>query len=375
MVIPASVSAERTALPGDAAPGARAAATSAPAGGQFDRFDRFLLGPRADLFFFGPGATVLIGGALLLLQLLGGAAHAASASLTVAVVLMFVGPHYAATYRRAYTSRRIIAAHPVVTLVVPVVLAVAAFFAVRRPTTFGIAFFATYVLWSGYHYSGQSRGLLMLYPLRAGARFDVTEKRLFSLPLYVSWILSVLGLFRLAGSARNPAYEAVRQAWHGPPLPAWATVAGLAALAASFAGVAVVALRRRARGVPLPWPSYAVLSAQVMWFTAGLFNPFFNITLVPIFHSMQYLALTSWHTCHGRGEAGPRRFAGYAVVTLALGFVINPGLFAFFGRGQAPADVFVITAAVASFVNLHHFLLDGRIWRLRERRVVQSMVG
>ena len=98
-------------------------------------------------------------------------------------------------------------------------------------------------------------------------------------------------------------------------------------------------------------------------------------TLVPIFHSMQYLALTSWHTCHGRGEAGPRRFAGYAVVTLALGFVINPGLFAFFGRGQAPADVFVITAAVASFVNLHHFLLDGRIWRLRERRVVQSMVG
>jgi hypothetical protein len=30
---------------------------------------------------------------------------------------------------------------------------------------------------------------------------------------------------------------------------------------------------------------------------------------------------------------------------------------------------------VISFINLHHFLLDGRIWRLRERPVVQSMLA
>jgi hypothetical protein len=334
---------------------------------------RYVLGPVTDALLLGPGATLLVTGVVLALA--GAGATGTVALVTLALNLVFVGPHYAATWERAYSSRDIIRDHPVVTLVVPPVLAAAAFLAVRHPATFGLAYFGTYVLWAGYHYSGQSRGLLMLYPLRQGARFDVTEKRLFCLPLYVSWILSVLGLFRLTGSARNPAYEAVRQAWHGPPLPAWVTIAGLAALAASFAGVAVVARRRRARGVPVPWPSYAVLSAQVAWFTAGLFNPFFNITLVPIFHSMQYLALTSWHTCHGRGEAGPRRFALYAVVTLALGFFINPGLFAFFGHGRAPGDVFVITAAVATFVNLHHFLLDGRIWRLRERRVVQSMVG
>ena len=332
-----------------------------------------MLGPVTDALLLGPGATLLVSG--LVLALAGAGATATVTLVTLALNLVFVGPHYAATWQRAYSSRDIIRDHPIVTLVVPPLLAAAAYLAVRYSGTFGLVYFGTYVLWSGYHYSGQSRGLLMLYPLRAGARFDVAEKRLFCLSLYVSWILSVLGLFRLSGSARNPAYEAVRQAWHGPPLPAWATVAGLAALAVSFAGVAVVARRRRARGAPLPWPSYAVLSAQVMWFTAGLFNPFFNITLVPIFHSMQYLALTSWHACHGRGEAGPRRFAGYAVLTLAIGFVINPGLFALFGHGRSPGDVFVITAAVASFVNLHHFLLDGRIWRLRERRVVQSMVG
>ena len=31
----------------------------------------------------------------------------------------------------------------------------------------------------------------------------------------------------------------------------------------------------------------------------------------------------------------------------------------------------MVSAAVASAINLHHFLLDGRIWRLRERRVRQ----
>jgi hypothetical protein len=316
---------------------------------------------------------LLVTGIVLALGGLG--AGAAVAPLALALNLIFVGPHYAATWERAYTSREVMRAHPIVTLVVPVALGAAAFAAVHYQGKFALAYFGLYVVWSGYHYSGQSLGLLMLYPLRQGARLGPTEKRLMSLPLYVSWILSVLGLFRLSGTARNPAYEAVRRAWSGPPLPNWATAVGLLALAASFAGVVLVAHARRRRGQPLPWPSFAVLSAQVLWFTAGLFHPFFNITLVPIFHSLQYLTLTSWHACHGRGAAGPRRFAGYAVITLLVGLVINPGLFVLFGHGRSPGDTLLVSAAVISFVNLHHFLLDGRIWRMRERRVVQSMVG
>ena len=32
-------------------------------------------------------------------------------------------------------------------------------------------------------------------------------------------------------------------------------------------------------------------------------------------------------------------------------------------------------AAVISAINLHHFLMDGRIWRMRERRVAQAFTG
>lgn len=219
------------------------------------RFDRFLLGPLLDFVCFGPGATLLVAGLLLSLQRMGGAAADVAGTLTVSLVLLLVGPHYAATYRRAYASLAVVRAHPWVTLAAPPILIVAAIAAVRHPMTIGLCYFALYVGWSGYHYSGQSLGLAMLYPLRQGQRLDLKEKRLLSMPLYMSWVLSVLGLFRLSMPARSAAHELVRRAYCGPPLAAWVAAIALASLAGSTAGVVVVARRRSHRGVPLPWPT------------------------------------------------------------------------------------------------------------------------
>jgi hypothetical protein len=344
-----------------------------PAGLVASGAPRYLLGPKADAFLVGPGATLVITAGLLLLRQTAGEL---AGRLALALAWMSVGPHYAATLRRAYSSGEIIRAHPWVTIAVPIVLAVISALALWQPVAIGLPFFAVYVIWAGYHYSGQSLGLSMLYPLRQGARLDLHEKRLIALPLYVSWILSLLGLFRLTGSARNPAYELVRQAYPGQPLPTWLMVLVMAVLAASFLGVAKVARARRARGVPLPWPTYAVLSAQTLWFTVGLWYPFFNITLVPIFHSLQYLAITSWHASNGKKDAGPRHFAGYLLSVLVLGFLITPGTFLLADTASGGAqDHLVFAATAATFINLHHFLLDGRIWRMRERKVAQSLTA
>jgi hypothetical protein len=324
-----------------------------------------------DLVLFGPGATLAVS-ALLLALWAAGRGGAASA-LGAALALVLLGPHYAATYRRAYASPEILRAHPLVTLAAPVVLAAAAWAAARWPTRAGAPLFTAYVIWSGYHYSGQSLGLAMLFPLRQGARLAPREKRLLALPLYVSWWLSLLGLLRLDGSARNPAYALVRAELGAVALPGWATALGVAALLASLVGVAVVARARSRRGVPLPAASYGAIGAQVIWFGAGLFFPFFNIVLVPIFHSLQYLSLTSWHHCRARGAAA-RTFAIYAVSVAAVGLAINPGLLVLLAPvGTPPARALVVAAAAISAINLHHFLLDGRIWRLRERRVAESI--
>jgi hypothetical protein len=324
-----------------------------------------LLGGASDFFLLGPGLTLLLAGLLGALAIAG---HGDTAtSIAFALTLLFVGPHYAATYRRAFTSREILRAHPIVTLVAPIVLGVMAAAAVAWPHSVGVVFFAAYVIWSGYHYSGQSLGLAMLYPLRQGARLSLAEKRLVAIPLYSSWILSLLGLTRLDVAARNPAYQLTRDALLRFPFPAWALLAAAAGVVASLSSLALLAHRRRRLGTPLPKAVWFVVLAQVTWFLFGLWNPFFNIVLVPIFHGAQYLSITSWHQTRDK-SAG--LFALYAVTVLTLGFVINPGL-ALFARTVAGGGP-VVAAAVLSFVNLHHFLMDGRIWRLRERRVAAS---
>jgi hypothetical protein len=338
-----------------------------------------VLGGAWDFLLLGPGATLAVSAIFLALMRLGH--ETAAAALATVLSLLVLGPHYAATYRRAYSSADIVRAHPVVTLAAPVALAAGAVAAAASPAGFGPFYFLVYVLWAGYHYSGQSLGLAMLFPLRQGVRLDAREKRLLSLPLYASWLLSVLGLFIPHAPVRNEAYDIVKQRFMAAPLPGWVMPAAIGTALASLLGVAVVARERRRRGQPLPAATYGIIAAQVIWFAGGLWSPFFNIVLVPVFHSLQYLALTSWH--HMRpasvGAAPLRRFAAYLSALLMLGLAINPGLprlaLWLAGTPATPAAALAAVAAVITALNLHHFLLDGRIWRMRERRVAQSFAA
>jgi hypothetical protein len=337
-----------------------------------------LLGPGWDFLLLGPGVTLLVSAVFLIL--IAGGHPTTAALLATSLSILVVGPHYAATYRRAYSRAAIVRAHPLVTIAVPLALLAIAVAALRFPTTVAPAYFLVYVVWSGYHYSGQTLGVAMVYPLRQGARLSPTDKRLLSVPLHVSWLLSLLGLLRVDASARNPAYQLARQTFSsGVSLPIWALGVGVGALVVSFVALAVVGVRRRRQGAPLPALTYAVVLTQTLWFGWALWSPFFNIMLVPVFHGLQYLALTGWHhdkerqARNGGGAGDARGFAIYVGTVLLLGLLINPGLFAI--AGGFLGDAAVVSATVITSINLHHFLLDGRIWRMREPTVRQSFEG
>ncbi|HVZ74123.1 MAG TPA: hypothetical protein VHJ20_17210 [Polyangia bacterium] len=326
-----------------------------------------LLGRAWDALFLGPGATLVVSTAFVLLWVVG--RTTAAAGLATVLSLFFLGPHYAATYRRAYGSLDVLRAHPVVTLLVPIAVVAGAVAAVASPR-FAPFYFLAYVGWSGYHYSGQSLGIAMLFPMRQGARLDAREKRLLGLPLYASWILSLIGLMRVGTDARNAAYAIVTQTFAPGSLPTWVVAALVVPMLMTFAGVAIIARERRARGVPLPAMTIAVVVTQVIWFVGGLFHPFFNIVLVPVFHSLQYLALTSWHFT--RGVKSLLRFGLYIATVIFLGLLINPGSLIAFVPHEASPRALAAAAAVISAINLHHFLMDGRIWRMREKKVRQT---
>src|SRR5258708_6837802 len=209
------------------------------------RSGNFLMSPGADGFFIGPGATILVTAVLLTLRALGPQAERAAEAIAVGLTWVFIGPHYAATYRRAYTSLAIVRAHPWVTLAAPPLLLAAAVLAVRYPYGFGLVYFAAYVVGAGYHYSGQSFGLALLYPLRQGAPLGPAQKRLIPAPPYLSWILTLVALFRVDPPGRNAAFAFVRGVYDGPPVPSWVVLVGLALLAVAFLGVAAVAVQRK----------------------------------------------------------------------------------------------------------------------------------
>jgi hypothetical protein len=328
-----------------------------------------LVGPVADPLLLGCGATLIAYACWWLLVRVVPGAEAWPWAL--ALSMLVVSPHYAATYRRAYASLERVRAHLLATVIAPLVLVAGAVASLVFPRHVAPLFMLGYVAWSGYHYAGQSLGIALLYPLRQGQPLAPAEKRTLALPLYASWLMSLAAVLDPWRPARNASFWYVRDAFPWLRLGRGVTVGALALLALSCLGVARLARDRRRAGTPLPSAVFGVLLTQMLWFTLGLVDLFFAAILVPALHSLQYLALTTWH--HGRAQSPQRRgraLAAYAAFLLLFGAMLNEGLYRAVGRLGLDANL--TAGTVFAFVNLHHYVLDGRIWRLRDRRVRAS---
>src|SRR6185369_4056563 len=91
-------------------------------------------------------------------------------------------------------------------------------------------------------------------------------------------------------------------------------------------------------------------------------------------HALQYLWITSYYAVR---TGGARRHAAFLVKSLLAGAAIwtIPALvFAPRALGRLPYDA-GLALLVASFVNLHHFVLDGAIWKLRDGRIAKILLG
>jgi tetratricopeptide (TPR) repeat protein len=91
-------------------------------------------------------------------------------------------------------------------------------------------------------------------------------------------------------------------------------------------------------------------------------------------HGVQYLWITSWYSV-GEGSTGDRlRFLGKALFAGAAiwgvpALIFSPSLL---GETSYMLGLFTL---VASAVNLHHFVLDGAIWKLRDGPVARILLA
>ena len=348
---------------------------------------RWIYGPLPDLLLGCGGIYLLL--LLALPALLGVPAVAAWQPFAVALLGLLTNiPHYGATllrvYERSQDRRRYLLFSVYLTA-----LLWALFVGGLHVLWLGSLLVTLYITWSPWHFAGQNYGLALMFLRRRGIAVEPLAKRL----LYASFVFSYgLTFLTMHGPARSfgvaPVPSFSREVFDFLPLglPVGLARIGLVICGLGYAGALLGAaglLLRRAGSVRELGPSALLVSTQAVWFSVpawlqltggvGGGRLFVSTTWIAISHSVQYLWISSYYARRAGEEAplpqylGKTLLAGVAITALPA-LLFAPQLL---GPLSYQAGLAILLFAV---VNLHHFMLDGVIWRLRDGPVARVLL-
>jgi Tfp pilus assembly protein PilF len=286
-------------------------------------------------------------------------------------------PHFMATVYRAYHTRDQFEKYRVYTVHVALLLAVAG---VVAHVWYGLLpwIFTLYICWSPWHYSGQNFGLMMIFARRAGVAPTEGERRALRLSFIASYVLLMLSFHTGAsGDALILSLE----------LAAKFTVPARAGLALFFVGAsgwALASLARRSNFRSV-LPVVMLTVTQFLWFLLPAVIEFasgrevpqtrYSSGLLAVLHSTQYLWITSYYQKKEARAAGDSGWSlsRYLVTLIAGGialFIPGPWIVSRVFHADFAASFLTFTA----LVNIHHFILDGAIWKLRDSRIAAMLL-
>jgi tetratricopeptide (TPR) repeat protein len=288
------------------------------------------------------------------------------------LALLFNYPHFMATVYRAYHTHTEFQKYRIFTIHVAFLLALAGVIAhVWFPLLPWI--FTLYICWSPWHYTGQNFGLLMMFARRAGLSPSSAERTAIHWSFIASFLLLMLSFH--TGASGDPLILSLG-------LPAKFTLPARGVLALFFVaatGWALVSLARRS-SLRAILPPLTLAVTQFLWFLLPALVELFSGHEVPqtryssgilaVLHSAQYLWITSYYQGREARAAGYARwrFSRYLVTLIAGGialFIPGPWIVSRAFHADFAASFLTFTA----LVNIHHFILDGALWKLRDSRV------
>lgn len=294
------------------------------------------------------------------------------------LALLFNYPHFMATVYRAYHTHTEFQKYRIFTVHVALLLVLAGVIAhVWFPLLPWI--FTLYICWSPWHYTGQNFGLLMMFARRAGLAPTSAERSAIHLSFIASFLLLMLSFH--TGASGDPLILSLG-------LPARFTLPARGVLALFFVvatGWALFSLARRSsvRAILAP---LTLAVTQFLWFLLPALVELFSGHEVPqtryssgilaVLHSAQYLWITSYYQGREARAAGDTRwnFPRYLVTLIAGGialFIPGPWIVSRVFHADFAASFLTFTA----LVNIHHFILDGALWKLRDSRVAALLLN
>jgi len=335
---------------------------------------------RSPYFVSGWLDFAVIGGlsivVFLLLRLISNGGTRPEVVQAVAVTSIFVNyPHFSATVYRLYQNLDNVRQFPVTAIGVPLLMIAGVAASLWQPEWVAPYFVTLFLIWSPYHYSGQTIGITMLYARRSGFVVGPRQRIALSTFVYSTFILSFV-------SSRNDQ-PIIRYGVSIPVIhfPAWfgaILIATMCVGATVFLWFVFIWCRSQ-RSVP-PLIILLPAVAQFVWFMPGRQTAMFY-EFVPLFHSLQYLYI-AWamqiglrlgQPAHGKAAGsvwqetfrwGVRNYIGGMLLFIALPWLL------------CWIDVPLLTSAgiIIAAVNIHHFFVDGVIWKLRDARETSPLM-
>jgi len=316
---------------------------------------------------------------LLLVAYFSSAASTFTWSIVFYVLALFFNyPHYMATIYRAYHTQedfnkyRIFTVH--ITLLVALTVLLSHIWSSALPWIFTI-----YLTASPWHYSGQNYGLFMMFARRGGAKPTSLERRALYSAFLISYAVLLLNFH--SGHSADPLFVSLN-------IPEAISSRAQVVLAIAFVACSAFGLSRliSQAGFRRMVPSLTLFSTQCVWFLVpallSLLGRFqvphsrYSTGVLAVMHSAQYLWITSYYAKREAAAASGRPWRPFAYFTILMAggialFVPGPWVSSLVFHFDFTRSFLLFTA----LMNIHHFILDGAIWKLRDGRVAALLVN
>ncbi|MGA8222577.1 MAG: tetratricopeptide repeat protein [Candidatus Acidiferrales bacterium] len=294
------------------------------------------------------------------------------------LAIIFNYPHFMATIYRAYHTREDFEKYKLFTLHLTLLIILTG---VLLHASYRLLpwVFTLYICWSPWHYTGQNYGLMMMFARRGGAEVTPGERRWLHAAFVASYLM-LLASFETGGS-NDPLIVSLG-------LPAKITLPLRLALGVAFAIFSFIAFQPLVRrcGLKAMAAPLTLVATQFLWFVLPTLLELraayqvpqtrYSSGILAVLHSAQYIWITSYYQQREARAAGRQGWhtAAYFVTLIAGGialFIPGPWLVSYIFHYDFTTSFLIFTA----LVNIHHFLLDGALWKLRDSRISSMLIG
>ena len=322
-------------------------------------------------------SLVAMASALAYVYLLGGEFGTFDKFDWIVLSILINATHFMASYRLLYDSLDHVRNAPWAAIYVPLILIALLAYRMLGPgrevVADGILLVSS--LYLGVHYTGQAWGMVSSFGHLSGVRFETKERWAIRSGLRVLLVLHVLIAL---GHRYPPADWMSRASYLQLYQLAFRSVCVLAAVTLVAGAMGFWSARRRGEGVParavLPWlsiyfwyPTWFLIPGGPLW--------------VQLSHALQYLSFplrVEANRFSARSDRSVKLhllFVYGGLVVAGIIFlkgppltsrILGPGWYS----GEAMRDAF---GTFVLLINIHHFFIDGAVWKLRNPEVRQQL--